>query len=54
MASLKVKYAAMIIGSLLAGGLIAVTAWQYIYAAENTENTPPERKVLFWVMTPTY
>ncbi|HAS1039506.1 TPA: efflux RND transporter periplasmic adaptor subunit [Enterobacter cloacae] len=48
MASLKVKYAAMIIGSLFAGGLIAVTAWQYIYAAEKTENTPPERKVLFW------
>jgi len=48
MASLKLKYAAMIVGSLIAGGLISVTAWQYIYASEKTETTSPERKILFW------
>jgi Cu(I)/Ag(I) efflux system membrane fusion protein len=29
MASLKIKYAAMIVSSLIAGGLISVTAWQH-------------------------
>ncbi|MFO3903237.1 efflux RND transporter periplasmic adaptor subunit [Enterobacter hormaechei] len=48
MTSLKLKYAAMIVGSLIAGGLISVTAWQYIYASEKTETTSPERKILFW------
>jgi len=48
MASLTVKYAAMIVGSLIAGGLISVTAWQYIHATEKTEITSAERKVLFW------
>ena len=28
MASLKIKYAAVIVSSLIAGGLISVTAWQ--------------------------
>lgn len=48
MASLKLKYAAMIVSSLIAGGLISVTAWQYIHASEKTETTSPERKILFW------
>ena len=54
MASLKIKYAAMIISSLIAGGLISVTAYHYVNASEKivktekTEKTPPERKVLFW------
>lgn len=48
MASFTVKYAAMIVGSLIAGGLISVTAWQYIHATEKTEITSAERKVLFW------
>jgi Cu(I)/Ag(I) efflux system membrane fusion protein len=48
MASLKIKYAAMIVSSLIAGGLISVTAWQYIHASEKTETTSPERKILFW------
>lgn len=50
MASLKVKYAAMIIGSLLAGGLIAVTAWQYIYAAEK-QKIPRRNERCFSGMT---
>lgn len=48
MASLKIKYAAMIVSSLIAGGLISVTAWQAIHSSEKTENSAPERKVLFW------
>ncbi|MBD4427416.1 efflux RND transporter periplasmic adaptor subunit, partial [Xanthomonas citri pv. citri] len=51
MASLKIKYAAIIISSLIAGGLISVTAWQYVNSAQKTEKTEqkaPERKVLFW------
>lgn len=48
MASLKLQYAAMIVSSLIAGGLISVTAWQYIHASEKTETTSPERKILFW------
>ncbi|HHA2007975.1 TPA: efflux RND transporter periplasmic adaptor subunit [Enterobacter mori] len=48
MASFKIKYAAMIISSLIAGGLISVTAWQAIHSVDKTENTVPERKVLFW------
>jgi len=51
MASSKIKYAAIIISSLIAGGLISVTAWQFVNSAqkaEKTENTEKERKVLFW------
>ena len=48
MASFKIKYAAMIISSLIAGGLISVTAWQAMHSVDKTEKTVPERKVLFW------
>ena len=48
MASLRIKFAAVIIGSLIAGGLISVIAWQSVYPAEKTEQTTTERKVLFW------
>ena len=48
MASVKIKYAAMIVSSLIAGGLISVTAWQALHSFEKTENSAPERKVLFW------
>ena len=48
MASLKIKYAAMIVSSLIAGGLISVTAWQALHSSEKMENSAPERKVLFW------
>lgn len=48
MTSFKIKYAAMIISSLLAGGLISVTAWQVLHSYEKTENNTAERKVLFW------
>lgn len=48
MASFKIKYAAMMITSLIAGGLISVTAWQAIHSVDKTENTVLERKVLFW------
>ncbi|HEE1292963.1 TPA: Cu(+)/Ag(+) efflux RND transporter periplasmic adaptor subunit SilB [Klebsiella pneumoniae] len=45
------KYAAIIISSLIAGGLISVTAWQYVNSSQKTvqtEQKAPERKVLFW------
>ena len=51
MASLKIKYAAIIISSLIAGGLISVTAWQYVNSSQKTvqtEQKAPEKKVLFW------
>ncbi|MEG5985738.1 efflux RND transporter periplasmic adaptor subunit [Enterobacter kobei] len=48
MASLKIKYAAMIVSSLIAGGLISVTAWQHIHASAKPKNQVSERKVLFW------
>ena len=48
MASLKIKYAAVIVSSLIAGGLISVTAWQVFHSSVKTENSAPERKVLFW------
>jgi Cu(I)/Ag(I) efflux system membrane fusion protein len=38
MASLKIKYAAIIISSLIAGGLISVTAWQYVNSSKNSTN----------------
>lgn len=48
MASFKIKYAAMIISSLIAGGLISVTAWQAMHSVDKTEKIVPERKILFW------
>ncbi|MCU6214337.1 efflux RND transporter periplasmic adaptor subunit [Enterobacter bugandensis] len=48
MASLKMKYAAMIVSSLIAGGLISVTAWQALHSSEQTANNASEREVLFW------
>ena len=39
MASLRIKFAAVIIGSLIAGGLISVIAWQSVHSAEKTEQT---------------
>lgn len=48
MASLKIKYAAVIASSLIAGGLISVTAWQALHSSAKTENSAPERTVLFW------
>ncbi len=48
MASVKIKYAAVIASSLIAGGLISVTARQAIHSFEKTENSATERKVLFW------
>ncbi|CAH3686750.1 Cation efflux system protein CusB [Enterobacter cloacae] len=48
MASLKIKYAAVIVSSLIAGGLISVSAWQVFHSSVKTENSAPERKVLFW------
>ena len=44
MASLKIKYAAIIISSLIAGGLISVTAWQYVNSAQKTEKTEQKKK----------
>lgn len=48
MTSFKIKYAAMIISSLLIGGVISVTAWQALHSSEKKENNTAERKVLFW------
>lgn len=48
MASLKIKYAAVIIGSLIMGGLISVGTYRYVMTAEAAEVKSPERKVLFW------
>lgn len=53
MASLKLKYTAMMIGSLIVGGLISVAAYHYLNlstlsTADNTVSAPAERKVLFW------
>ncbi|SCC66877.1 efflux RND transporter periplasmic adaptor subunit [Kosakonia oryziphila] len=54
MASLKIKYAAIIISSLIAGGVISVTAYHYVNSSgkavetEKAEKTTSERKVLFW------
>ncbi|WP_382631250.1 heavy metal-binding domain-containing protein, partial [Streptomyces sp. NPDC056982] len=51
MASLKIKYDAIIISSLIAGGLISVTALQYVNPEQKTVQTElktPERKILFW------
>lgn len=48
MASFKIKYAAMIVSSLIAGGLISVTTLQAFHSSEKTENSVSERRVLFW------
>lgn len=48
MASLKLKYTAVMVSSLIMGGLISVGAYHYFYVADKTETRPSEREVLFW------
>lgn len=48
MASTKLKYMAVIVGSLIVGGLISTGASRYFTSADKTETPPAERKVLFW------
>ncbi|EGR9572756.1 efflux RND transporter periplasmic adaptor subunit [Salmonella enterica subsp. enterica serovar Grumpensis] len=48
MASLKVKYMATIIGSLIMGGLFSASIYHYWYATAKTEVSSSDRKVLFW------
>ncbi len=50
MASLKIKYAAIIISSLIAGGDIGycLAVCKLITKTVQTEQKAPERKVLFW------
>ena len=43
MASVKIKYVAVIASSLIAGGLISVTAWQALHTSEKTENSAPKK-----------
>jgi Cu(I)/Ag(I) efflux system membrane fusion protein len=44
MASLKIKYAAMIISSLIAGGLISVTAYHYVNASEKAVKPKKQKR----------
>lgn len=48
MVSLKLKYMATIISSLITGGLLSVAAHHYFNFADKTELQGAERKVLFW------
>ncbi|WP_409306294.1 efflux RND transporter periplasmic adaptor subunit [Pectobacterium sp. B1J-3] len=48
MISLKLKYAVVTVSSLVIGGLISVSAYQYFNSADKTAIQPSERKVLFW------
>jgi membrane fusion protein, copper/silver efflux system len=48
MASLKLKYAAVMVSSMIIGGLIATVAFHAVYSANKMETQAPERKVLFW------
>lgn len=48
MASLKLKYAALIVSSLILGGMISAGTYHYFNAADNTQIQSSERKVLFW------
>lgn len=48
MASLKLKYAALIVSSLILGGMISAGTYHYFNAADNTQTQSSERKVLFW------
>ncbi|WP_036626992.1 efflux RND transporter periplasmic adaptor subunit, partial [Pantoea sp. AS-PWVM4] len=48
MASLTYKYAAVALGSLIIGGLIAVAAFPYFTTSEKAVSPTAERKVLFW------
>lgn len=48
MASIKLKYTAVIVSSLVMGGLISVGAYHYLFSADKTEIPSSERKVLFW------
>lgn len=48
MASLKLKYAAVMIGSLLAGGMVSVAVAPYFHKAEHSASAPADPEVLFW------
>ena len=48
MASLKLKYTASIITSLILGGMIAMTANHYLAPHESGNSPPAEREILFW------
>ncbi len=51
MSSLKLKYTATIICSLIVGGLISISAYRYLGSVEKVasqSSSPSERKVLFW------
>ncbi|EAV2596674.1 efflux RND transporter periplasmic adaptor subunit [Salmonella enterica] len=48
MASLKLKYAAVMISSLFIGGIVAVAVYPYFNTAGHPTSQPTERKVLFW------
>ncbi|WP_158781462.1 efflux RND transporter periplasmic adaptor subunit [Pantoea sp. BAV 3049] len=48
MASLKLKYAAVVVSSLLIGGIVSVAVTPYFYTAKHSTSTPADRKVLFW------
>lgn len=48
MASLTFKYAAVALGSLVMGGLIAAVAFPYFMTSEKAASHAAERKVLFW------
>ncbi len=48
MASLNIKYAAVIISSLVIGGLVSVGTYRYVTFPEKADVKSPERKVLFW------
>ncbi|HBW40312.1 MAG TPA: efflux RND transporter periplasmic adaptor subunit, partial [Leclercia adecarboxylata] len=48
MASVKLKYAALIISILLIGGILTVAVYPYFHTAGHPTSQPAERKVLFW------
>lgn len=48
MASSKLKYTAVVISSLIMGGIISVTAYPYFKDAPKMQTPSSERKVLFW------
>ena len=48
MGALKLKYTAMIISSLIIGGVISVGVYHYLVSEKKAETQSTERKVLFW------
>lgn len=48
MASLKIKNTALIISSLIVGGIISVAAYRYFASVPKMTTQSTERKVLFW------